>query len=98
MSLLTLFGGCILQPLNNTGGIVPGGKLTFYAAGTVTLKNTYTDAAKTTLATNPVVLDGNGRAAIFLNNDAAYDIVFKSADGGTTFWTLLSVIANKPVV
>lgn len=45
---------------NNTGGPLSGGKLFFYAAGTTSLTNTYTDATGTVPNSNPVVLDSGG--------------------------------------
>lgn len=101
--MLTLFGLSITQPLNNAGGIVPGGLITFYSAGTLVLKNTFADADGDTANDNPVELDGYGRAVIFLDNDGAYDIVFRGPNinnvpaTGPTYWTLESVVAARPV-
>lgn len=97
MALLTLFGGTIQQPLNNAGAPEPVGTLTFYATGTLNLKTVYHDAHGSTPWTNPVTLDAYGRATVFLNNDAAYDIVFKTRLG-VTVWTLTAVVAAKPAV
>ena len=94
MSLLTLLAGAPYQPLDNTGHIVPGGTLTFYQAGTGNLQTTYTDAAGTVPAANPLTLDAYGRASVYLATTPAYDIVFKTA-AGVTIWTQTSVIANK---
>lgn len=96
--MLTLFGGTITQPLSDTGSIVVGGKLYFYVAGSPsTPKDTYADADGDTANSNPVELDGAGRAVIFLADDGAYDIEFQDADGNT-LWTLTSVVAAAPVV
>ena len=43
-----------------------------YQVGTTTNKITYTDASKTAVNTNPVILDSIGSAAIFL--DGAYRV------------------------
>lgn len=97
MSLLTLFGGTICQPLDNNGNTVPLGKLTFKLTGTGTLKNTFSDAQGLVPHTNPVVLDGNGRATIFLAADAAYDIFFTDKNN-VSIWNLVAIIASAPAV
>lgn len=58
-----------------------------YAAGTDTLKTSYSTPTGTA-NTNPVVLDANGEADIYL--DGSYKIVLKDADGVTS-WTLDNV-------
>lgn len=95
--MLTLFNLGITQPLNDDGGIVPAGTLTFYATGTLVQKDVFHDADGNVAWTQPVTLDGNGRAVIFLDNDGAYDIVFKDADGAT-LWTLTKIIAAAPAI
>ena len=63
-----------------------GGKLYSYAAGTSTLLATYTDAAETSQNANPIILDANGEATVFIGS-AGYKFVLKnSAD--TTQWTV----------
>ena len=49
-----------------------GGTVYTYQVGTTTNKITYTDASKTAVNTNPVILDSIGSAAIFL--DGAYRV------------------------
>lgn len=96
MSLKTLFP--FIQPLNNDGCIVPGGKLTFYAAGGVVKKNTWADAQGVTLNSNPVILNTDtGRAFIFMANDGAYDVLFTD-EHDVLIWTLPSFIPYAPVV
>ena len=75
-----------------TGNALAGAQLFFYATGTSTKLNTYSDKALTIPNTNPVVLDSSGRAgAIFLQN-LAYKVVFAPAtdtDPPTSpIWTL----------
>ena len=65
------------------------GTLTFKAAGTSVDKDTYSDYARTTANANPVVLDSQGRATIYLGT-GSYDVTFKASDG-TTIWTLTDV-------
>ena len=63
-----------------------GYKLHFYAAGTSTDKDTYTDNTYTTASSNPVVADGNGRfAVIWTSGD--YKVVLKT-DADVTVWTV----------
>ncbi len=95
--MLTLFGGTITQPLSDTGGVLPAGTLEFYETGTVTPKTVFHDADGLDPWDDPVTLDGNGRAVIYLNNDGAYDIVLRDADGAE-IWTLEKVIAAAPAL
>jgi len=63
------------------GAPLAGGKIWTYAAGTTTPKATYTDASAATPNTNPVILDSQGTAAIWLVG--AYKIVTQTAAGVT---------------
>lgn len=61
--------------------ILAGGKLYFYASGTSTKLNTYSDSALTIANTNPVILDSAGRTgSIFLQNLAYKVILAPSTD------------------
>lgn len=93
-ALLQPFMGAVCQPLDNDGAPVAGGFLHFYEAGLGpgVEQDTYANAAGSVINDNPVELDGNGRAVVFLMADAAYDITFKDADG-VTIWTRASIIA-----
>jgi hypothetical protein len=63
-----------------------GYKLHFYAAGTTTDKDTYTDNTYATPLANPVVADGNGRfSVIWTSGD--YKVVLKT-DADVTVWTV----------
>lgn len=55
-----------------------GGKVYFYEAGTLTLKDIYLDRDKTIPASNPVILDIYGRAEIF--GDGLYKLIVKDAN------------------
>jgi len=67
------------------GAPLAGGKLYTYAPGTSTNKATYTDSGGLTPNANPVVLDANGEADIWLSGN--YKLVLKtSAD--VTQWTV----------
>jgi len=64
-------------PVNSSGTPYPGAKLYFYAAGTTTAQNVYTDIDLTDAHPQPVVADANGRfAPIYLdpNADADYRV------------------------
>ena len=80
------------QFFDNYGRPVSGGKLCTYAAGTTTPLATYTDSTAATPNSNPVMLDGSGRAAIFIEGQA-YKFVLMTAgttsdcSTGTVLWT-----------
>lgn len=75
------------------GAALASGKVYTYKVGTTTEKNTYTDAAKTTPAANPIILDSNGRAAIF--GDGVYKFVIKtSADVTLYTWDNLTYFSQ----
>lgn len=67
-------------PLTSSGGLLAGAKLYFYITNTTTPKNTYTDFAMTTPATNPLVADANGVfAKTYLLEDERYRITLKTS-------------------
>ena len=71
------------------GGVVtplPFGKLYTYAAGTSTPLATYTDSTGGSSNTNPVVLDANGQADVWLGS-SAYKFILKDA-ADVTVWTV----------
>lgn len=81
---LSPLGGAAAQFFDNNGGILSGGKLYTYAAGTTTPRATYTSVAGTTPHANPIVLDSAGRVPggeIWLTDGAAYKIVIETAAG-----------------
>lgn len=55
-----------IQMNDGNGNPLSGGKLYTYEAGTTTPKATYTDASGDTANTNPVILDSNGSADVWL--------------------------------
>jgi hypothetical protein len=74
---------------DNSGNILSGGKLYFYAAGTTTPKDTYSNYLGTTPNANPVILDSSGHAVVFLGTGLykvelrdANDVVFAPAIDG----------------
>lgn len=67
---MTAFVGGLLpngmqQFSDGNGAPYAGGSVQFYVPGTTTPKNTWQDSALTILNTNPVLLDGSGRAIIW---------------------------------
>lgn len=67
------------------GTILAAGKVYTYLPGTTTNKAMYTDAAATTPAANPIVLNNGGIAAVYA--DGAYKLVIKdSADNTIYTW------------
>ena len=63
--MATQLGPGKIQFTDGNGKPYAGGSVYFYIPATTTLKNTWQDAAQTVLNTNPVILDGDGRAIIF---------------------------------
>jgi len=69
------------SPVASTGLPYAGGTLTFYASGTSTPLDTYSDSALTTPNSNPLTLDSAGRnSAVFLQN-LPYKVVLKDSLG-----------------
>lgn len=71
-----------LSGLQFDGVALASGVVYFYEPGTSANRTVYTNRTKTVTAANPYTLDSNGQAEIFL--DGVYDIVVKTAVGGTT--------------
>jgi hypothetical protein len=69
----------------STGLALVGGKLFTYAAGTTTPQATYANAALTVANTNPIILDANGEASIYVG-PLAYKFVLQDATGAA-IWT-----------
>ena len=65
----------IFRAADANGAPLAGGKLYTYAAGTTTPLATYTDQGGLTANTNPVILDANGQANVWLGTTGAYKFV-----------------------
>lgn len=82
-----LAGNLLAQPkqLFQDANLNPlvGGKIFTYAAGTLTPKTTYQDAALTIVNTNPALANAHGEALIF--GAGAYRIILKDAAGNTIY-------------
>lgn len=74
-----------------SGEPLAGGLVYTYEAGTTTPKSVYTDQAATTAATNPVVLDAQGRGQVF--GQGAYKFVVKTSAGSSLYtWDNLQYV------
>lgn len=85
----TLIPMLVFQPMqksSTTGQMVPipGGKLYTYAAGTTTPLAVYSDTTGTTPLANPVILDANGIAQIYLGT-ASYKFLLTDSAGATIY-------------
>lgn len=69
--------------LDNEGNPCSGGLLYSYDAGTTTKRSLFQDYALTEPHTNPLELDGSGRALAYANGN--YKFVLKSAQGVTLY-------------
>ena len=74
-----------LQFFGSDGLPLVGGKLYTYAAGTTTPLASYTDHTGVTANTNPVILDSNGEADVWLPDTTSYKYVLKDADDATLY-------------
>jgi hypothetical protein len=70
------------QFFDGNGDPLSNGFLYTYEAGTTTAKATYTDSSETISNTNPIELDANGVADIWLGN-GAYKFVLKDSSNST---------------
>ena len=77
MATAILSPALIFQGVGQGGLPLPFGKLFSYVAGTNTPSPTYTDSTQTTQNTNPVILNANGQAPVFLNASLTYKFVLQ---------------------
>lgn len=80
----------VFKVYDSNGNPLVGGKVFTYVTGTTTNKKTYTDSTATIANPNPVILDSNGSADIWLDTDALYTFVIKDTDD-TTLYTVNSL-------
>ena len=66
-----------------SGALAAGAKVYHYSAGTETLRNCWSDRAKTTTVAQPLVADSQGVASAFC--DGVYQFVVKSSAGTTLY-------------
>ena len=74
----------------NNGSPLNAGVIYTYQTNTTTPLATYTDYTGNTQHTNPVVLDSNGYAQIWMTDTSNYDFVIKTSTG-TTLYTLTNI-------
>ena len=75
MSTLSALWPVVQQYQNKNGTILTGGKVYIYYQGRTALATTYHDQEGTVVNANPVLLDNNGRATVFVNTKYSYTIV-----------------------
>lgn len=73
------------------GNPLAGGLLYTYQAGTTTPQATYTDQGGGTPSANPIVLDANGEASMWLDPELSYKFVLKNSSD-VTQWTVDNVV------
>lgn len=76
-----------LQFFGTDGLPLVGGKLYTYSAGTTTPLATYVDHTGTTTNTNPIILDSNGQANVWLPETTSFKYILKTA-AETTLYTV----------
>lgn len=74
MNLLSLFD-LTTQFQNKNGAILTSGKLYVYYLGRTQFAITYKDANGEVVNPNPIILDNNGRAPVFVDSDYSYTLV-----------------------
>lgn len=79
--------------LDADGEPLINGKLFTYQAGTTTPQVTYTDATGLTPNTNPIILNSNGEAAMWLDPALSYKFVLKDSND-ITQWTTDGVVGS----
>ena len=86
------FGAATLTPdpkftqIDSNGDPLSGGKVYFFETGTSTPKTTWTDAAKGTPNANPVILDSNGQANIWIDSTGGQYRVRVDTSADITQW------------
>ncbi len=65
---------------NNSGAPLSGGKLFSYIAGTSTKQATWTDSTQIVQNANPIILDSNGVALVWIDPTTAYKLVLSPAN------------------
>jgi len=96
MAVLNFLNG-EMQAFDDSGDPLVGGKVYFYANRSAEFKDTYTDSKLVYKNTNPVTLNANGRATVWLSGiyrvrmeDAAGTLIYSEDDINTTSSSSLS--------
>jgi hypothetical protein len=82
-----------LQFINGNGQPISSGTVETYIPGTSTPKTTWSNQAQTSVNTNPIVLNSEGRCIIFADGD--YRIVLRDAVGNEVYDQLSSTIVSS---
>jgi hypothetical protein len=77
---------------DSNGEPLVGGKLYAYAAGTTTLQDTYQDQAGVSVNANPIILDANGEADVWISEAGYKFALFDSSD--VPQWTVDNVYSS----
>ena len=83
MAGLQFLAGGVIQFTDNSGNPLAAGTINTYTTGTNTDKTTYTDSARTIAAANPLTLDSNGKAKMYLALNGEYRLLLKTSAGAT---------------
>ena len=101
MTTLSALWPVTTQFQNKNGSNLVGGKIYIYYQGRTALATTYHDQDGTVVNSNPVLLDNNGRATVFVNTKYSYTIVVCDYYGKELFSqdiTLHDVISTEIVI
>ena len=84
MTLVPLYD--LTQQFNNkNGAILVGGRLYVYYVGRTELATTWADEDASAVNSNPVLLDNNGRAPVFVDDSYSYTLVVCDRAGTELF-------------
>lgn len=92
----TLLPNGMQQFFDNNGNPLSSGMVDFYVPNTLTRKNTWTDSGETITNTNPVVLDGAGRAIIY--GDGSYRQILKDSSLNLIWDKVVSSFASGSTI
>lgn len=84
-NLAQLLPTLLPQFLDTNGQPLASGQIYSYIAGTTTPQATYTDASGVTPNANPVILDSNGCAQIWMLSSESYKFVVQDSLGNTIY-------------
>lgn len=73
----------LFNQFRNGTGDLAAGSVTFYSAGTTSLKDVYHDRDATSIAANPYTLTADGTATLF--GSGIYRVLFKNSSGVTVY-------------
>src|SRR5271167_4436517 len=73
------------QWITPAGQPAVGYQLFSYIAGTSTPQSTYVDYTQLTQNTNPIILDSNGSASVWLNTGQTYKLVLEDVFGNVVW-------------